>query len=44
VDEEITVEAFETSSKGRNIFQSGEIRNAAGDILARGTGRFVIVA
>ncbi len=44
VDEEITVEAFETNFKGRNIFQTGEIRNAAGEILARGTGRFVILA
>ncbi len=44
VDEEITVEAFETNFKGRNIFQAGEIKNLAGDILARGTGRFVIVA
>jgi uncharacterized protein (TIGR00369 family) len=43
VDEEITVEAFETSSKGRNIFQTGEIRNATGEVLARGTARFVIV-
>lgn len=43
VDEEITVEAFETGFKGRNIFQAGEIRNAAGDVLARGTARFVIV-
>jgi uncharacterized protein (TIGR00369 family) len=43
VDEEIIVEAFETGSKGRNIFQSGEIRNTAGDVLARGTARFVIV-
>lgn len=43
VNEEVTVEAFETGSKGRNIFQTGEIRNAAGDVLARGTARFVIV-
>jgi uncharacterized protein (TIGR00369 family) len=43
VDEEITVEAFETGNKGRNIFQSGEIRNAAGDVLARGTARFVVL-
>ena len=43
VDEEITVEAFETDFKGRNIFQTGEIRNAAGEVLARGTARFVIV-
>ncbi len=44
VDEEITVEAFETNFVGRNIFQSGEIRTAAGDVLARGTARFVIIA
>jgi uncharacterized protein (TIGR00369 family) len=43
VDEEITVEAFETGFEGRNIFQSGEIRNAAGDILAKGTARFVVL-
>jgi uncharacterized protein (TIGR00369 family) len=43
VDEEIIVEAFETATKGRNIFQSGEIRNAAGDVLARGTARFVVL-
>jgi uncharacterized protein (TIGR00369 family) len=43
VDEEIVVEAFETGTKGRNIFQTGEIRNAAGEVLARGTARFVIV-
>ncbi|MDP9338243.1 MAG: PaaI family thioesterase [Acidobacteriota bacterium] len=43
VDEEITVEAFETDFKGRNIFQTGEIRNTAGEVLARGTARFVIV-
>ena len=43
VDEEITVEAYETAFKGRNIFQAGEIRNAAGEVLARGTARFVIL-
>jgi acyl-coenzyme A thioesterase PaaI-like protein len=43
-DEEITVEAHETNAAGRNIFQVGEIRDAAGDVLARGTARFVIVA
>jgi uncharacterized protein (TIGR00369 family) len=43
VDEEITVEAFETDFKGRNIFQTGEIRNAVGEVLARSTARFVIV-
>jgi uncharacterized protein (TIGR00369 family) len=43
VDEEITVEAFETGFEGRSIFQSGEIRNAAGDVLAKGTARFVVL-
>jgi uncharacterized protein (TIGR00369 family) len=43
VDEEITVEAFETGCEGRNIFQSGEIRNAAGDVLAKGSARFVVL-
>jgi uncharacterized protein (TIGR00369 family) len=43
VDEEITVEAYETGFEGRNIFQTGEIRNATGDVLARGKARFVIL-
>jgi uncharacterized protein (TIGR00369 family) len=43
VDEEITVEAFETGCEGQNIFQSGEIRNAAGDVLAKGSARFVVL-
>ena len=43
VDEEIVVEGFETDQKGRNLFLAGEIRNAAGEVLARGTARFVVV-
>ena len=43
VDQEITVEAFETAFRGRNIFQWGEIRDSAGQLLARGKARFVIV-
>lgn len=43
VEKEIVVEAFEREQKGRNLFQVGEIRNAAGDVLARGRGRFVII-
>lgn len=43
VDEEIVVEGFETDQKGRNLFLSGEIRNGAGQVLARGTGRFVVI-
>ncbi|MGC1417291.1 MAG: PaaI family thioesterase [Candidatus Acidiferrum sp.] len=43
VDEEIIVEGFETDAKGRNLFLAGEIRNGAGELLARGTGRFVVI-
>src|SRR5271163_4875390 len=43
VDEEIVVEGFETEVKGRNLFLVGEIRNGAGEVLARGTGRFVVI-
>jgi uncharacterized protein (TIGR00369 family) len=44
VKEEILVEGWEVEQKGRNLFHRGEIRNAAGELLATGTGRFVIVA
>ena len=43
VGEEIRVEAFEESRKGKQMVHFGEIRNSAGDILAKGRGRFVIV-
>jgi uncharacterized protein (TIGR00369 family) len=43
VQSEIFVEGWETEQKGRNLFHAGEIRNAAGDVLARGKGRFVII-
>jgi uncharacterized protein (TIGR00369 family) len=43
VDEEIVVEGYETDQKGRNLFLAGEIRNNAGEVLARGTGRFVVI-
>jgi uncharacterized protein (TIGR00369 family) len=43
VQDEIVVEGWETDQKGRNLFHVGEIRNAAGDVLARGKGRFVII-
>ncbi len=43
VDEEIAVEGYETSVEGRSHFHEGEIRNAAGEVLARGRGRFVVV-
>lgn len=43
VDEEIVVEGYETEHKGRNLFLAGEIRNGAGELLARGRGRFVAI-
>jgi uncharacterized protein (TIGR00369 family) len=43
VDEEIVVEGYETDQKGRNIFIAGEIRNYAGELLAKGMGRFVVI-
>lgn len=45
VRDEIIVEGWEESEqKGRNLFHAGEIRNAAGKVLARGKARFVILA
>jgi len=44
VDEEILVEGWQESETGRNRFRIGEIRDAAGNLLARGRGRFVVVA
>jgi uncharacterized protein (TIGR00369 family) len=44
VQQEIIVEGRETEHKGRNIFMSGEIRDSAGAVLARGKARFVIIA
>ena len=43
VEKEIVVEAFEQEQKGRSLFQVAEIRNADGEVLARGRGRFVIL-
>jgi uncharacterized protein (TIGR00369 family) len=44
VEKEIIVEGRETELKGRNLFLAGEIRNEAGEVLARGKGRFVIIS
>jgi uncharacterized protein (TIGR00369 family) len=45
VQGEIIVEGWEEAEqKGRNLFHAGEIRNAAGDVLARGKARFVIIS
>ncbi len=43
VNEEIEVEAFESEQKGRNLFLTGKIRDTAGEVLARGKGRFVVL-
>ncbi len=43
VNEEIIVEGFESGRDGRQLFHEGEIRNAAGALLARGRGRFVVI-
>lgn len=44
VDAEILVEGWQEEEKGRNRFRVGEIRDAQGALLARGRGRFVVVA
>lgn len=43
VGENLTVEGWETGREGRIRTRQGEIRDAAGKVLARGTGRFVEV-
>ena len=43
VNAEIVVEGFVTRRDGRRLYHEGEIRNAAGELLARGEGRFVII-
>ena len=40
---EIVVEGFVARREGRQLYHEGEIRNEAGELLARGEGRFVIV-
>ena len=44
VANEIIVEGREAELQGRNLFLEGEIRNQAGEILARGKGWFVIIS
>jgi len=43
VNTEIIVEGFVARRDGRQLYHEGEIRNAAGDLLARGEGRFVMI-
>jgi len=41
--DEIVVEGWQECEQGRNRFRVGEIRDAAGNLLARARGRFVVV-
>jgi uncharacterized protein (TIGR00369 family) len=41
VEQDIVVEAYEVEKKGRSLFHTAEIRDASGELLARGRGRFV---
>jgi uncharacterized protein (TIGR00369 family) len=43
VGKEIIVEGWQVEEKGRNRFRAGEIRDSVGNLLARGTARFVVV-
>src|SRR6516225_6848891 len=43
VGREIVVEGWQEEQKGRNRFRVGEIRDTQGNLLARGTGRFVTI-
>jgi uncharacterized protein (TIGR00369 family) len=43
VDEDLRVEGFATRREGRQLYHEGEIRDATGNLLARGRGRFVII-
>ena len=43
IDKPIHVEGWQEEEKGRNRFRVAEIRDAQGNLLARGKGRFVTV-
>jgi uncharacterized protein (TIGR00369 family) len=43
VNEDLHVEGFATRRDGRHLYRKGEIRSAAGTLLARGRARFVII-
>ncbi|HKM66525.1 MAG TPA: hotdog domain-containing protein [Candidatus Acidoferrum sp.] len=43
VDKEIVVEGWQEEEKGRHRFRVGEIRDTQGNLLARGTARFVAI-
>jgi len=43
VDQELSVEGFAARREGRQLYHEGEIRDAAGVLLAKGRGRFVVI-
>lgn len=43
VDEEFSVEAFQVGRNGRELRHQGEIRNAEGQLLAKASGRFIVI-
>lgn len=43
VNQDLVIEAYELGKSGRNLHFTGEIRNTDGQVLARGTGRFVVI-
>jgi uncharacterized protein (TIGR00369 family) len=43
VDQDLVVEGYEKSMAGRNLQLIGEIKDTAGKVLARSTGRFVVI-
>jgi uncharacterized protein (TIGR00369 family) len=43
IGQDLTVEGFNDRREGRQLYHEGEIRDAAGTVLARGRGRFVVV-
>jgi uncharacterized protein (TIGR00369 family) len=43
VDQEIVAEGWQEDSRVRNRFRVAEIRDAQGNLLARGKGRFVVI-
>jgi acyl-coenzyme A thioesterase PaaI-like protein len=43
VGKEIVVEGWQEEEKGRNRFRIAEIKDVAGNLLARGKGRFVVI-
>ncbi|MBZ5501584.1 MAG: PaaI family thioesterase [Acidobacteriia bacterium] len=43
VEEDLIVEGWEVSRKGRSLYREGEIRDTSGALLARGRGHFIMV-